>query len=264
MSNIFTTISIPAQLGVLINSYLSEPVIGGINPGQGIMGAAQQALLNVASDITTNYYAGGVRIEPTSYRTEYTAEISEQLLVNVQGGKQYLADSIAPHPRVWRIAGYIPGDSVTDILGAVSAIAGTMGGQAGIVIWATLGLATTMTEITNLFMPSLTAKQKYLESLFYSRQTFNFKTRTNEVIKNAVMSELMIERTPEAQNKLGVQVVIREINVLTSISSSNVTQACTALGGQNYNTDPISCGATSSSAVSQPPYYSGNYRTASP
>ena len=233
------------------------PVIGGMsvpNTGflSGIVNGANEVASDVNAQLTGNYFAGGVRIEPTSYRTEYTAEISEQLLVNVQGGKEFLTDNIAARPRQWRIAGYIPGDVLSDILGVASAVAGLPGINVPYISTA-LSLSA---QITNMLQPQLSAKQKYLESLFYGRSTFQFKTRDNETVSNAVMSELMIERTADAQNKLGIQVVIRELNILSTTVVGGISSPATPISGTaNSPSEGVTLGGSTSAVVPNNPTY---------
>jgi len=208
-----TTIAVSSQFLNLITSYLNQPVIGGAINANNLGSEALQAAANLASEVTGNYVSGGVRIEPTQYRTEYSADVSEQLIVNVTPsptvgttgtngtavGKYWLTDSIAPRPRSWRITGYLSGDLNTDVLGSAITMLGAAppssnsSGTPG-VFNSIVGLGQAALEVRNIFMPSLIAKQKYLETLFYSRLPFFFKTRDNETITNAVMSELTISR----------------------------------------------------------------------
>jgi hypothetical protein len=225
-----TSLTLGVQLQVLINSYLSMPVL-----------KASSTAINVVPTVWT---AGGVRIEPISYRTEYSAEISEQLLVNVNGGKDFLTDNIAARPRTWKITGYVPSDLIPDVLRQAANVGGSVVPQlAGITVPMSLS-----TEISG-FLPSLKTRQKYLESLFFGRTTFEFKTRDNEYIHNAVMSSLMIERKPEAQNKLYIDVSIKEINIL---SSTILSSSSTPSSGTRGNTDPNNLGSASSTKVSVP------------
>jgi hypothetical protein len=105
------------------------------------------------------------------------------------------------------------------------------------------------TDMFNAFMPSLKERQKYLEALFYGRQTFQFKTRDNEYIQNAVMSSLIIERKAESQNKLNIDVTIREINIL---SSTSLSSASVPVSGSSSNVDPNDLGSTTSTSVVTP------------
>jgi hypothetical protein len=241
-------IAISSQLNQLIQSYLCMPVIGGTGTANSL------ALANLTADATASYagyVAGGVRIEPLSYRTEYAAEVSEQLVVNVNGGREYLTDNVAARPRSWRISGYIPGDLITDVLGMVGAVNGALTGiQGPNILSLAAGLGAIQSEVSALFMPSLNTKQRYLEWLFYSGQPFQFKTRENAIIPNAVMSQLYIEKKAESQNKLNIEVVIHEINML-SINVNNISGALPA-GGFEGSTDPLACGSTSASAVASP------------
>jgi hypothetical protein len=248
-----TSISISAQLLVLINSYLSQPVIGGM-PATYLA----QATSNLASEVTGNYSSGGVRIEATQYKVEYSSDISEQLIVNVTNGtKSYLTDSIAPRPRSWRITGYISGDLSTDVLANAANMLNSFYPYAAVsTSLGALQLASNLshikTESSSSFMPSLLAKQRYLTDLFFSRQPFLFKTRDNETISNAVMSEMSIERTPAAQNKLGIQVVIHELNMLTAFYDLSIP---TAAQSNNLGADSggqVSLGATTSFPSSSP------------
>ena len=252
-----TTIAISSQFLNLITSYLNQPVIGGNINADNLGSEVLQAAANLASEVTGNYVSGGVRIEPTQYRTEYSADISEQLIVNVTPsptvgttdtngmavGKYWLTDSIAPRPRSWRITGYLSGDLNTDVLGSAITMLGAIplsssSGSPGIVN-NIIGYGQAALEVRNILISSLIAKQKYLETLFYSRLPFFFKTRDNETITNAVMSELTISRTPQAQNKLGIQVVIHELNILTvsaNISSPYAGQKINVGGDLMTNT----------------------------
>lgn len=262
-----TTIAVSSQFLNLITSYLNQPVIGGNINADNLGSEVLQAAANLASEVTGNYVSGGVRIEPTQYRTEYSADISEQLIVNVTPsptvgttdtngmavGKYWLTDSIAPRPRSWRITGYLSGDLNTDVLGSAITMLGAIplssSGSPGIVN-NIIGYGQAALEVRNILISSLIAKQKYLETLFYSRLPFFFKTRDNETITNAVMSELTISRTPQAQNKLGIQVVIHELNILTvsaNISSPYAGQKINVGGEPMTN---ISLGNTSSAVTS--------------
>ncbi len=262
-----TTIAVSSQFLNLITSYLNQPVIGGNINADNLGNEVLQAATNLASEVTGNYVSGGVRIEPTQYRTEYSADISEQLIVNVTPsptvgttdtngmavGKYWLTDSIAPRPRSWRITGYLSGDLNTDVLGSAITMLGAIplssSGSPGIVN-NIIGYGQAALEVRNILISSLIAKQKYLETLFYSRLPFFFKTRDNETITNAVMSELTISRTPQAQNKLGIQVVIHELNILTvsaNISSPYAGQKINVGADTMSNT---SVGNTSSAVTS--------------
>jgi len=227
-----TAITMGAQLQVLIQSYLSMPVL--------------QASLLQTSLVPSVWTAGGVRIEPLTYRTEYSADISEQLLININGGKEFLTDNIAARPRTWKITGYIPGSLISDVLSQAASVDGSVVPQ---VLNPLLGQLTMATDMFNAFMPSLKERQKYLEALFYGRQTFQFKTRDNEYIQNAVMSSLIIERKAESQNKLNIDVTIREINIL---SSTSLSSASVPVSGSSSNVDPNDLGSTTSTSVVTP------------
>ena len=226
-----TTLSIGAQLNVLIRSYLAMPVLKSTDP-------------TVIPDVWT---AGGVRIEPIEYSTEYVADVSEQLLVNVNGGKNFLSDNIAPRPRSWHITGYIPSDLVPDVLAqAAKSLGGVVPG-----IGLAAGYIGVVTELVNVLMPSLKVRQQYLEKMFYSRQVFQFKTRDNEVINTAVISNMTIDKKAESQNKLGIKLVVREIKILnaTSIGADSISSPA---GGISNDADAISSGSTSSVTSSSP------------
>ena len=241
-----TSINIGVQLANLINSFKCRPVIGGTYLPASTTASQLSQLL--ASDLTGVYSAGGVLIEPTEYRIEYQAEVSEQLLVNVQAGtgqigKVFLTDNIAARPRQWRISGYIPGALSSEILAFAATIAGTISPVGALLVGGSIGNAV---EVISTFMPSLVQKQKYLESLFYGNTTFQFKTRDGEVIQNAVMPELTIERKAESQNKLNVSVVIKEINILYTTSMPNLLPAATmtaSSAGNSADTTNLGSGA---------------------
>jgi hypothetical protein len=226
-----TTLSIGAQLNVLIRSYLAMPVLKITDS-------------TVIPDVWT---AGGVRIEPIEYSTEYVADVSEQLLVNVNGGKNFLSDNIAPRPRSWHITGYIPSDLVPDVLAqAAKSLGGVVPG-----IGLAAGYLGVATEIANYLMPSLKSRQSYLEGIFYSRKVFQFKTRDNEVVNNAVISNMTIDRKAESQNKLGIKLVVREIKILTATSIGADTISSPS-GGIANDADAISAGSTSATSASSP------------
>ena len=241
-------ISISSQLAQLVNSYLCMPVIGGIG------NAASLALANLAADAASgygSYTAGGVRIEPLTYREEYQADVSEQLVININGGKDYLTDNVAARPRTWRISGYIPGDLITDVLGMTGLVNGALTGIQGPNILAlAAGLGAIQSEVSSLFMPSLKAKKDYIHKLFYNQHPFQFKTRENEIILNAVMSQCIIERKPESQNKLNIEVVIHEINMLTIKDTNGTDASVLPSTATNGDTRPVDCGSGTSGLVS--------------
>jgi hypothetical protein len=115
----------------------------------------------------------------------------------------------------------------------------------------TAGFIGVATELINALMPSLKARQQYLENMFYSRQVFQFKTRDNEVVNTAVISNMTIDKKAESQNKLGIKLVVREIQILPAVSIG-ADSISSPPGGIANDADAISSGSTSSVISSSP------------
>lgn len=143
--------------------------------------------LRLLKNLLTLPYIGFVPIHTDSFITKRSAEVSTQLIVSQSiGGKEYITDNIAPGPRVWTLKGYISGIPYV--------------------------------ELSNWFMPSLTAQKLVIDTWYTSRKPVPFRTTDGEII-SVLIKECSFVEEPDNMNTVRIEATLQEINYLTITSS---------------------------------------------
>ena len=143
--------------------------------------------LRLLKTLLTLPYIGFVPIHPDSFITKRSAEVSTQLIVSQGiGGKEFITDNIAPGPRVWTLKGYISGIPYI--------------------------------ELSNWFMPSLSAQKLVIDTWYTSRRPVPFRTTDGEII-TALIKECSFVEEPDNMNTVRIEATLQEINYLTMISN---------------------------------------------
>jgi len=193
----------------IVKGYVSSPVLGLSKEELATMtSAAMTAATALSAGITP---AGGVLIEAETYKEIFRSDISTSLILNLAEGKDYISDNIVPHPREWKITGYVPG---------------------------------TKLELSGLLMPSLRAKRILLVNMQKSRQIVWFKTRDFEFVQVGIAA-MELDTRADVSNKIPIDITLQEV---VSLSTQRITSAAAALP-QNGGADglPIQKGFTDSS-----------------
>lgn len=131
---------------------------------------------------------GYIPIFSDSFIVERSAEISTQMLISneLDGGKQFVTDNIAPMPRVWTVKGYLRGIPYV--------------------------------ELSHWFMPSLLVQKLFLETQYLSRRALMFRTVDGELV-DVLIKRLSFINSPDNASTVQLEFTVQELNVLTILSS---------------------------------------------
>jgi hypothetical protein len=144
-------------------------------------------MLKEVSLMAVQPFVGVIPIKADQYKMTRQVEVSESMVVTQYGqGKEFVVDSAAPHPRVWKIHGYIT--SLIPLL------------ETGFVI-----------------KPTLILQKAYLDGLAESRQPVLFKTTDGEFIRVLIQS-LEISESPKVQTAFEIDITVKEFVYLTATS----------------------------------------------
>ena len=132
----------------------------------------------------------GFSIECTGYVESISSTVSQQLVLATTANsntanRTYITDNIAPHPRTWRLTGYL----------APSAFE--------------------ITAIMPMLMPILHAKVKLLRKLAQGHVPIIFITKFREEQISAALVDVQLESRPDVQNRQPVTLTLQEIPTLT-------------------------------------------------
>ena len=156
-------------------------------------------------------------IECTAYKETLVSDVSKKMIVDVNQGKQYLTDNVAPSPREWTLTGYI------------SPIPGTQ---------------TFNSPVSYLAM---LAQKTILSQAFYSRQLLVFVTKMQEESLTVGITNLEFDTDPSITNRVPVSMTIREINVL--YSQTTLGKEGVPSGFSNGSADATAAGKSTPQAV---------------
>ncbi len=183
----------------LIKNYLANPSIA-------------EALL--PSPIPAQDPIRTVAIQCESYKEVLDADVSNQLIVDVNKGKTYISDNIAPKPRVWELKGYI-GAAPYELI------------------------ASPILQITQ------SQKLAYLRGMYKSRQMLVFRTKNGAELVYVGMKNLSIDSDPAVQNRIPITMTLQEIPILSYVDG----QLGIPTGTTNIAAGPLSMGTVQSVAT---------------
>jgi len=210
MSNVFqlAATGIPDLANVIL-SYRSTPVIGG-TPASGILLNAVTGGIALAS---------GVYLYAETYEEVAQADVSQQLILAADGTRKWVADNIAPQPRVWNITGYLKAMIANIVPIPTAYLAGF----------------------------NLSAQKQKLLTMQKQRATFPFKTTDNELVQSVAIVDLHFSPIAQSGNTLPFQIKLQEVPYLTVTESdvSDVSMATPPAGGANG--DPAAFGSVPAS-----------------
>lgn len=93
-------------------SWVNDQMPGGLG-----IGSEAFELLNIAATIFADPNIEGIPIKADMQNTSRAVDVSRQMIIaqdsGGSGGKHWITDNAAPHPRVWRIKGYLTSLSKT-------------------------------------------------------------------------------------------------------------------------------------------------------
>lgn len=149
-------------------------------------------------------------LETENLQQHGEAQVAESVLISSlpwEASKKYIADNVAPGPYTWRMDGYIPGNQLM--------------------------------EPSNLYTPIVRLNVARLRAAFKSGTILSFKDGDNIVYPSVVIQSLDIDTRAECKNKQPFSMVLKEINVLDTISGGIVENASTiaagSIGGESRN-----------------------------
>ena len=210
------------SIGSKLLSYLNSPAIT-------FKGSSASPLSNAS---IPGFNTATVRLQCEKYEETSQAEISSLLLLDVEkGGKSFISDNIAPHPKTWNLSGYIA-DPTEILSNAIAAIPGLSTAQAiGGIAAGLTGLSATITNYI------LNAQATVLWNCFYSRNLVQFTDRNHKNI-NVGIANLSISVDPVIANKLRFSMTLREIKLYSSLSTTSLDNAFQS--GPNLGNTPYS------------------------
>ncbi len=188
------------------------------------------AALQIVQQYISNPVIAGVGIECTQYEETADDDVSQQMIVNVGGGKTYESDNIAPRPRSWSITGYIYSQYN---------IPGTQ-----VVIPSPLELS----SLSPVLQPSLQLAVNKLRSARLSRQLVDFKTKNNEEFLKVGIVSLRLAADPSVTNKVPISITVREVPILNLYLGGSTTSGIPS-GIDNPASAPASLGTVIASNV---------------
>jgi hypothetical protein len=177
-----------------IKNYLANPSIA--------------PMLDFAGATVSQDPAKMVTLQCESYKEGLECEVSQQLVVDMSKGKQYISDNIAPKPRTWDMKGYI-----------------------GVALYETLA--------SPLLQQSQEKSLAWLKEMRLSRAMLAFKTKNGGEIVGVGISSLIIDTDPLVQNRIPFTMTVREIPVLTE---DGVTGLGIPTGSNNPSSDMTTLG----------------------
>ena len=121
-----------------------------------------------------------------SYKEHLPSEVSQQLIVDVSQGKQFISDNIAPKPRTWDIKGYI-------------------------------AVAPYELISSPVLQLSQAKSLRNLREMRDSRAALAFRTKNGGEIVLVGISDLVIDTDPAIQNLIPITMTVNEIPILTFI-----------------------------------------------
>ena len=142
-------------------------------------------------------------LETENLRQHGEAQVAESVLISSlpwEASKSFIADNVAPGPYTWQLDGYIPGNQLA--------------------------------EPTNLYTPIVRLNVANLRRAYKSGTILSFKDGDNIVYPSVVIKSLDIDTRADCKNKQPFSMVLKEINVLDTISGSIVENASTIAAGE--------------------------------
>lgn len=167
------------------------------------------ARIRLLKALLTTPWLAYVPIWPEEVVDELDAEISTQLVVStIDGGKEFVSDNTAPKPRTWNIKGYIKGIPYI--------------------------------ELTNWFMPSLSAQKLIIDSAIRLRRPLPFRTNEGEIVKVFVKNRKYLS-SPDNMNAIKIELLVQEflqfnidalVNgaIASEVAQSSIPQLGTFMG----------------------------------
>ena len=199
-----------------VKAYINRPILGGEPQSSVSVFKTSTWKPYVLSRLATT----GVPLEAEEYEESYSAEISQNLLINATQGRFWVTDNVAPMPRTWEIGGYIGGDPLMALF-----------------------------EKSGLFMPSLTIYADRMRKMGQGRLIVWFKTLNNEVVLVGI-KELKLAPRSDVVNKIPFRMSLMEINVLYGGEADPQSKASPNPGSSGSS--PVSMSQAQTSVVSKP------------
>ena len=143
-----------------------------------------------------------IYLETESLRQHSEAKVAENVLISdVMGDatKSYISDNVAPGAYTWHLEGYIPGNQLL--------------------------------EPSNLFTPIVRMNVNNLRNAFKMGTILTFKDGDNHIYPNVVIQSLDIDTRPDCRNKQPFSMVLKEINILSSVFGTVVQNAASIAAG---------------------------------
>jgi hypothetical protein len=137
--------------------------------------------ISLIKQFVLNPVLAGVPIQCYRYLFDGEADVSKQVLVNLQQGKQNVSDNVAPGPHEWQLEGYVGGMPV---------------------------------ELSSQFMPSIASMRDLLDKAYLSRDSVTFFDKYQRAW-TVMIVHFGYEIPPDTQNRLVVRLHLRELNSLT-------------------------------------------------
>lgn len=186
-------INASSSLFNLIQGYLAAPTLTPTKAG--------------VPDITKR-----VSIECETYDEQLDCMASQQMIVNVTGGKSFFTDNIAPKPRVWNIKGYLK------------------------------PMPYEIISSSPFLQPSLLRLVQNLETAYNSRDVIQFRPIYGiGGLVNVAMVNLKITHDPTITNMVPVQMTLQEITVLNGLTITADTGSPSGIS--NASAAPSSSGS---------------------
>lgn len=169
------------------------------------------AAIAIIQQYIVNPTINGIPIECETYSEANESEISEQLIVSVGKGKQFVTDNIAPKPRTWTMSGWI---------------------------------APTFLELSALspvLQPILLLKIRQLRKYFNSRSPVLFTTKNREEFLQVGIKSMVFSSDPSIANRQPISLVIKEMPIINQTLLTGTDASPAAL--DNVASAPVEMGA---------------------
>lgn len=145
-----------------------------------------------------------VYLETEGLRQHGEAKVAENVIISNIGeaglaNKAYIADNVAPGPWTWHLDGYIPGNQLM--------------------------------EPSNLFTPIVRMNVNLIRNAFKMGSILTYKDGDNHIYKNVVIQSLDLDNKPDVKNKQPFAMVLKEINILSSVFGTLVENAAEVAEG---------------------------------
>jgi hypothetical protein len=161
-------------------------------------GSSFSSIVDDLAQMAVQPMVGLIPIRADQYKESLQVETPESMVISAQS-KQFITDSAAPHPRVWKIHGYLK-----SLIPAL--------------------------EASIIIKPTVLLQKSYLKNAAKSRTPILFKTTEGEFV-SVLIQNLEFTEDPKCQNTAAIDITVKEFEYLVAeiaVGASDLTSSAKA------------------------------------